>query len=107
VSASKAQIANAATANETAHHPDAPFPSWVISSLPALDPVDQALNPALPFRLRSFLRGVLCHGIIEIVHPPQAIDQFDELGDWLDLMRRKLKRSVASDVPEGDSKPDA
>jgi hypothetical protein len=40
---------------------------------------------------------------------PERITQeeFDELGDWLDLMRRKLKRSVVSDAPEDETEPDA
>ena len=40
---------------------------------------------------------------------PDRITQaeFEELGDWLDLMRRKLKRSVVSESPEEESEPDA
>jgi len=40
---------------------------------------------------------------------PERITQeeFDELGDWLDLMRRKLKRSVVSGSAEDDREPDA
>jgi hypothetical protein len=34
-------------------------------------------------------------------------EEFDELGDWLDLMRRKLKRSVVSESSEDESEPDA
>lgn len=40
---------------------------------------------------------------------PERITQeeFDELGDWLDLMRRKLKRSVVSSASEDETEQDA
>jgi hypothetical protein len=34
-------------------------------------------------------------------------DELDELNDWLDLMRRKMKRSVVSGEPDDDQGSDA
>jgi hypothetical protein len=47
---------------------------WHPESFPALQPVDQPLNPSLPLGLSSFLGRVVSPRVIKIVHAPRPID---------------------------------